>query len=80
MLLRGALGATLGLIALGVAWELTLAPLSWSEARQGPLAKLRFGRAAGLYIASQGVPSHLRERLCDDSDHPLEPGQLPAFP
>ena len=60
--------------------ELTLAPLSWSEARQGPLAKLRFGRAAGLYIASQGVPSHLRERLCDDSDHPLEPGQLPAAP
>ena len=60
--------------------ELTLAPLSWNEARQGPLEKLRFGSAASLYIASQGVPSHLRERLRDDSDRALEPGELRAAP
>lgn len=60
--------------------ELTLAPLSWNEARQGPLAALPFGHAARVYIASQGVPSHLRERLRDDPDLPLEPGQLAAAP
>ena len=41
MLLRGALGATLGLIALGVAWELMLAPLrpggSWLVLKVVPL-------------------------------------------
>ena len=61
--------------------ELTLPPLTWSEARQGPLAGLRFFRAAALYTASQGVPSHLRERLRDDEHGSvLEPGQLPAAP
>ena len=58
----------------------TLEPLSWNEARQGPLSGLRFGRAAGLYIASQGVPAHLRERLRDDPDQPLKPGQLAIAP
>ncbi len=61
--------------------ELTLPPLTWNEARQGPLANLSFTRAAGLYTASQGVPSHLRERLRDDSSGtPLEAGQLAPAP
>ena len=41
ILLRGALGATLGLIALGLAWELMLAPLrpggSWLVLKVVPL-------------------------------------------
>ena len=41
MLLRGALGATLGLIALGVSWELVLSPLrpggSWLVLKVVPL-------------------------------------------
>jgi hypothetical protein len=59
--------------------HLTLPPLSWSEARQGPLSALRFGRAAALYTASQGVPAHLRERL-EAEGAILEPGQLPTAP
>lgn len=60
--------------------ELTLSPLSWSEARQGPLEALRFEHAASAYIASQGVPSHLRERLRDDPNRQPETGQLHTAP
>ena len=60
--------------------ELTLSPLSWSEARQGSLEALRFEHAASAYIASQGVPSHLRERLRDDPNRQPETGQLHTAP
>jgi hypothetical protein len=61
--------------------HLSLPPLTWMEARQGVLAKMRFGPAAKLYTASQGVPALLRELLQqEDHQHPLGAGQLKGPP
>jgi hypothetical protein len=44
-------------------FEFRLPPLSWLEARQGPLLAESFSSAARHYLFSQGNPAHLRELL-----------------
>ncbi len=40
-----------------------LKPLSWVDARSGPLAKISFSQAAQYYLETQGNPTHLQHLL-----------------